>query len=363
VSGYRNFAYKVSQENSDGLQIIDLSPLNSGGKAILRSSSTLLFKVAHTVYVDSTTTPARLFVTYGQAAGIMIFTLADPSTPVKVAQIVGETHDMFARGDRMYASNQYKSAVTIWSLANLTAPVKLSTIDFNAFNPGINEPKASISHNAWPSEDNKTLYTTEETIGCSLKSWDISNATQSKPPVFLGKFMGVPGIIHHNVYVKGNLLFDAQYRAGLRVLDITDPKNMTEIAYSRHSTSTDMFSGSWGVYPWFKSGMIVHGDFEVGIRIERLDVSVSAKYPDPQDARFSIVARNDNVLNLRLSKTGPYELSIYSAAGKEIMNIPGRAESQLQTINLGNKQLMAGKYMARLRQDSRILTAPITMGN
>jgi hypothetical protein len=138
---------------------------------------------------------------------------------------------------------------------------------------------------------------------------------------------------------------------------------LTEIAYSRQSKSTAIFSGTWGAYPWFKSGMIVHGDFEAGIRIERLDATVSAKYPDPQDAKFSIQAMNNNVLNLRLSKTGPYELSIYSAAGKEIINLPGKAASQLQPVSLGNKQLSAGKYLARLRQDSQVLTVPITMGN
>jgi hypothetical protein len=157
VNGYRNFVYKVSQENSDGLQIIDLAPLNTGKPARLVSSSTVNFKVAHTVFVDSTTTPARLFVAYGSAQGVMIFTLADPANPVKVATIVGETHDMFARGDRLYSSNQYKSTVTTWNLANLAAPIKVSIIDFNAVNIGIGEPPQSISHNAWPSEDNKTL--------------------------------------------------------------------------------------------------------------------------------------------------------------------------------------------------------------
>jgi hypothetical protein len=183
----------------------------------------------------------------------------------------------------------------------------------------------------------------------------------TKAPTLLGKFMGVSGIIHHNVYVKGNLLFDAQYSAGLRVIDITDPKNMTEIAFSRHSKSTAIFSGSWGAYPWFKSGMIVHGDFEVGIRIERLDATVSAKHPDPEDAKFSIAAMNNNVLNLQLTKAGPYELSIYSAKGRKMFNLPGKGESRLQTLSLGDAQLASGTYMIRIQQGSKVLTTPLLM--
>ncbi len=363
VNGFRNYAYKVSQENNDGLQIIDLAPLNQGKPAKLVSSSTLRFKVAHTVFVDSTTTPARLFVTYGSAAGVMIFTLADPENPVYVTTIVGETHDMFARGDRLYASNQYQSKVTIWNITNLSAPLKVSIIDFNAYDISIGEPPHSISHNAWPSDDNKTLYTTEETVGCSLKAWDISTATMTKPPTLRAKYTSLPGIISHNCYVKGNLLFNAHYTAGLRVIDITDPSKMPEIAYSRHSTSTKLFSGTWGCYPWFKSGLIVHGDFDAGIYIERLDAPVSAKYPNPEDSRFSIASMQNNVLNLRLSKTGPYVLSIYSPAGKEMLHLPGNGESRNQTLNLGNGKLTSGNYLASLRQDSHVISAPIQMGN
>lgn len=119
VNGFGKTAYKVSQQNQDGLQIIDLSPLDRGEEPVLVKSTTEWFQVAHTLFVDTTTSPARLFVNYGSASGVKIFTLADPHNPVLVRTIEGETHDMFARRDRLYVSTQYGATLVIYSLEDL----------------------------------------------------------------------------------------------------------------------------------------------------------------------------------------------------------------------------------------------------
>jgi choice-of-anchor B domain-containing protein len=370
LNGYKNYIYKVSQENSDGLQIIDMSPLNQGKPAVLVKSPTTWFKTAHTVFVDTTVTPARLFVSYESTAGVMIFTLEDPENPKLIRTIVGEAHDMYGRGDRLYVSNQFKATLTIWNIANVatTTPLKVSVIDFNATDVGIGEPAKGISHNSWPSDDNKVLFTTEETAGTTIKSWDISNPTLANPPKMLGKYIGVKGIIGHNVYLKGSLMFVGHYTAGLRVLDVSDPTKMKELAFHRPSTSTDLFGGTWGVYPWFKSGNIIHGDDVQGLFVEKLDASVVGLMNRPSGVAaktddMSIRALENGKISLRLSEAGPYVMSLYSTSGQQLFNLPSHAAAVEQTVDLSREGLSHGNYLLRVSQGKLLLSAPIALGN
>lgn len=370
VSSYRNYVYKVSQENSDGLQIINMAPLNQDKPAVKVKDLLTHFKTAHTLYVDTTVTPARLFVAYESTAGVMIFTLEDPENPKLVRTIVGEAHDMFGRGDRLYVSNQFKSTVTIWNIANVatTTPLKLAVIDFNAVAIGIGEPARGISHNAWPSDDNKVLFTTEETEGTTIKSWDLNNISLSSPPKLLGKYIGANGIIGHNVYLKGNLMFVGHYTAGMRVVDVSDPVNMKEVAYHRPSASKDLFGGTWGVYPWFKSGHVIHGDDVLGLFVTKLDASASALEAGaqkPQAVGNGLVLRSlgHGILGMRLSQAGPYVMSIHSTTGQRLFNLPGRSGSVEERFNLGDHGLSNGNYVLQVRQGRMVLNSPLLLGN
>ena len=72
----------------------------------------------------------------------------------------------------------------------------------------------------------------------------------------------------HNQYVKGDLLYQANYRAGLRVLSIKDPTNPKEIAYfdtDPFRPNTAGFNGAWNVFPFFKSGAIIISSVEQGL--------------------------------------------------------------------------------------------------
>lgn len=58
----------------------------------------------------------------------------------------------------------------------------------------------------------------------------------------------------HNQYVTDdNLVYQANYEAGLRVLELNEADgSLTEVAYfDIHPTSTDpQFNGAWSNYPW-----------------------------------------------------------------------------------------------------------------
>lgn len=370
LTSYRNHVYKVSQENSDGLQIIDMAPLNQDKPAAKVKNLLTYFKTAHTLSVDTTVTPARLFVAYGSTAGVMIFTLEDPENPRLIRTLEGETHDMFGRGDRLYVSNQFKSTLTIWNIADVeaTPPLKLAVIDFNAVDTALGEPARTISHNAWPSDDNTVLFTTEETSGATIKSWDLTHLSLSSPPRLLGTYIGAKGIIGHNVYLRGNLMFVGHYTAGMRVVDVSDPAHMKEVAFHRPSASTEPYGGTWGVYPWFPSGHIIHGDDKQGLFVVKLDASPTALGGTVRQAQAGnangLVLRSlgDGILGLRLSRAGSYVMSIHSAAGEQVFNRPGNSGSIEERFNLSDQGLSNGRYVLRVSQGGMVMGASLRLG-
>ncbi|MGA1495933.1 MAG: choice-of-anchor B family protein, partial [Rhodothermales bacterium] len=82
--------------------------------------------------------------------------------------------------------------------------------------------------------------------------WDL---TDLDDPVLAGEYVAETTETDHNLYVKGNLMYQSNTAAGLRIIDISDPENPFETAY--FDTSPVGGRGvSWSNYPYYKSGMI-----------------------------------------------------------------------------------------------------------
>jgi choice-of-anchor B domain-containing protein len=99
--------------------------------------------------------------------------------------------------------------------------------------------------------------------------WDL---TDLENPKLAKEHMGVESTSDHNLYIKGDLMYQANYRSGLRVLSIKDPTNPKEVAFfdtAPYTTNTPGFNGAWSVYPYFKSGTIVVNSIEQGLFIVR----------------------------------------------------------------------------------------------
>ena len=90
-------------------------------------------------------------------------------------------------------------------------------------------------------------------------------------PVLLEEYFGPTEAIDHNGYVKGNTFYLANYRAGVRIHDISNiaTGTMTETGFFDTYVENDNpeFNGVWNVYPYFSSGNIVVSDIEKGLFI------------------------------------------------------------------------------------------------
>ncbi|NNE32945.1 MAG: choice-of-anchor B family protein, partial [Winogradskyella sp.] len=76
-------------------------------------------------------------------------------------------------------------------------------------------------------------------------------------------------------YVLGNEYYLANYRAGLRILDISNISASTNSMTETHfldtfpTSNSANFNGTWSVYPYFPSENIIISDIEGGLFVVR----------------------------------------------------------------------------------------------
>lgn len=98
--------------------------------------------------------------------------------------------------------------------------------------------------------------------------WDVTGLTD---PVLVNEFIGTTHATDHNQYVKGNKRYQSNYRAGLRILDISDPVHPREIACFDTYPYDDNKEGggTWSNYPFFKNGLIGVSSITEGLFMAR----------------------------------------------------------------------------------------------
>jgi choice-of-anchor B domain-containing protein len=132
------------------------------------------------------------------------------------------------------------------------------------------------THQGWFTEDLNYFI-----VGDELDERDFGNNTRTlvfdlsdlDNPVYSFEYLGPTAAIDHNGYPNGNDYFLANYRAGVRVLDLSQigSGTLTEIGFFDTYPENDSagFDGVWNVYPFFTSGNIVISDIDRGLFIIR----------------------------------------------------------------------------------------------
>ena len=125
-------------------------------------------------------------------------------------------------------------------------------------------PNVGYSHQGWITEDHRFFYMNDEldelagsTPRTRTMIWDV---TDIDDPQLVGEFMGATEASDHNLYIRGNTMYQSNYQAGLRVIDISNPTEPKEIGYfDTVPTGENVagFGGSWSNYPFFASNIII----------------------------------------------------------------------------------------------------------
>jgi choice-of-anchor B domain-containing protein len=187
------------------------------------------------------------------------------SDPTTGRQKTGYTHDaqcVTYRGpdedhqgrEICFGSNE--TALSIADVTDKVSPVAISMAEY---------PNVGYTHQAWLTEDHRYLYMDDELDELNglvdhtrTLVWDVSDLDD---PVLVKEFLNPNTTsIDHNLYVKGDKVFQSNYVAGLRVLDIQNPTEPREVGHFDTVPFGDdgpRFDGSWSNYPYFESGVIV----------------------------------------------------------------------------------------------------------
>jgi choice-of-anchor B domain-containing protein len=142
-------------------------------------------------------------------------------------------------------------------------------------------PNVAYAHQGWFDDEQRYFYMNDENdevagtvAGTRTLVWDLR---QLDDPVLVHEYIGPVRSSDHNLFVRGNYVYESNYGSGLRVLDISDRTNPREVAFFDSAPYNDngpghsaTQSGAWSNYPFFESGIIVFTSVREGLFIVRL---------------------------------------------------------------------------------------------
>ncbi len=152
-----------------------------------------------------------------------------------------------------FGSNE--TALSIADVTDKENPVAISSGSY---------PSVAYAHQGWVTEDHRHFFMNDEldelTGGAPRTRtlvWDVEDLDD---PVLLMEYLGETQASDHNLYIRGDYMYQSNYVSGLRIVDISDPGNPTEVGHFDtvpFGEDAPGFSGSWSNFPFFDSEMII----------------------------------------------------------------------------------------------------------
>ncbi len=338
---YSHYAYIVSEATNSGLQIVDLQYLPDSVR-LVKTWSYAGYTKTHSIQQSG----HYLYLNGGNATlngGVTVVDVVDPENPVKLGQwSTMYVHDCRVLNDTIWASNIYTGQTSIINATNK------SSLEF--VRTWRSYPTSEVStHNCAFSSNNKYLYTTNEITSPNgrLNVWnveDINNIT------FVREWMptGITTAIVHNIETYGNYAIVAHYRAGIRILDISDPSNPTEVAWydTYPSSNSASYSGCWGVYK-FASGKIIGSDISGGLFVIKTSFSLTGNSVNNNSPHEYTLSQNypnpfnpTTTIKFTLKENSSVKLKVFNMQGREVADVINDRRDG------GNYEILfdAGKY-------------------
>lgn len=261
---WKDYVYVVT-ECDDGLTIIDLSELGNirvhqHSVYVDRDSVEHAISRAHTLFIDE-----KGYLYFAGAnnnhSGFVILDLQkDPLNPQWINGYDEEYyHEVFVLLDTLYGASIYVGEFVVWDIRDRMNPKRLNS----------QQTAFRFSHSVWREPARPVLYTADERNAAIIESWDVSDPQRIRR---LGAWRtntpDDPESIPHNCFFRDSFLFVSWYTEGVRVLDASNPANLTEVAwYDTHPQQQSGFHGVWNVYAFFKSNILLASDIENGMYI------------------------------------------------------------------------------------------------
>ncbi len=304
VRVHGQYCYTVS-EGGGGIQVINLANLDTSGATLVgnvTADGPIPTQNTHTVFINNDS--GYLYRAGGGQNGLRIYNLnTNPASPQYVAawtaryvhEVTVVTYDSgpYAGKEIAFACGGLNGGhgSTGLYILDVTDKANIQQLSFYTY------PNARYCHQGWLSPDKQYFYINDELDDTNFGFYsqtrivDVSNLSA---PTNAGTFTSGVNSIDHNLYTRDNLIFESNYRSGLRVFDATDPAAPVEIAFFDTWPEDDnaSFNGLWDNDPFLPSGTILGSDIEKGLFIWRLGTGLlDFAYPDGLPTALSPVGQ------------------------------------------------------------------------
>ena len=279
IKTYKHYAFVVADASPrHGMQVFDLHRLR-GVRAPQTFTADAHYTRASSVHdIVADTVSGYIYLTGSNAGGEMcggglhMVDVRDPlhpkfagcfSDPQTGRQGTGYTHDaqcvVYHGPTTKYQGRQIcfgwnETHLSIADVTDKARPVAISRATY---------PNVGYAHQGWLTDDHRYMYENDEldeiqglVDGTRTLIWDVSDLEN---PLLAGQYISENKATDHNLWIVGNTMYQSNYVAGLRVLDITDRLHPKPIGFfDTYPVGPDEpgFEGTWGNYPFFKSGVV-----------------------------------------------------------------------------------------------------------
>lgn len=276
IKVYRNHAYIVADgAGAHGMQVFDLTRLREVSGPAEFSPDMLYdgFEHAHNLAINEETGFAYAVSTDTCSRGLHMMNIQTPINPMFAGcHDAATTHDTQCvvytgpdaeHRDREICFSSNEDNFEVVDVTDKSAPVTLSTSTY---------PQLAYVHQGWLTEDHRYFLLGDEldetNLGLSTRT-QVFDVSDLDAPVHLYAHDLGTRATDHNLYVRGNRVFEANYSTGLRVLEFGDlaEEEIEEIAWFDTFPDDDGpdLQGAWSVYPYLPSGTILVSDIQRGL--------------------------------------------------------------------------------------------------
>ncbi len=293
VKVYKNHAYIVADgAGAHGMQVFDLTRLRNVTKTPTTFEPDTTYHgihSSHNIVINEESGFAYAVGVSGGGntcgGGLHMVDIRNPKNPVFAGCFsdpqtgrasTGYSHDAqcvtYKGPDQTYRGREicFGSNETMLSIADVTDKKNPKAVARSSY------PNVGYSHQGWVSEDHRYFYMNDELdelAGSTPKTrtivWDL---TDLDDPQVAEMFLSPTSASDHNLYIRGDTMYQSHYKAGVRIVDISNRTKPVEIGHFDtvpYGENTPGFGGSWSNFPYFRSGNIIATSMNEGLFVLR----------------------------------------------------------------------------------------------
>ena len=366
VKVYSNHAFVVAESPNHGMQVFDLTQLDDVVDPPVEFTETAhygLFGNAHNVAINEETGYAYCVGTNTFAGGLHFVNIQDPTQPFPAGgfESDGYTHDVqvvnyngvdqdYVGKEIAFAANE--NTLTVVDVTDKEDPVLISRKGYDS---------SGYAHQGWLTEDHRYFLLDDEldesTFGNNTRTfvWDLEDLDD---PQLVGFHESEIPSIDHNLYIKGNFCYQANYTGGLRVLQLNNlaTLDIEEVAYYDFLPENNnvQFIGAWNVYPFFPSGTLIVSNMYGGFHVLDPNFEIVTDADTlPADGELLVYPNPTNgVVRIAGFDTDAESAELFDLTGKRLVEVTLNGNTSIE-INLsglshGIYVLKSGSATARI---------------